>query len=705
MTARSFISSLNFAQIRAFHVSQQPRGTNNNMADGGALVEQYSKRAKAAEVEIVNLKRKIEALQNQIGSISEQEAGESESAADPELEKVLTENTKLKYQVETLKRSIQEEKASSKHVMTNCQFTLNELFRKAIISAFPDLPDAPVAVQASQSDRFGDYQCNSAMAINQILKGKGISSNPREIAAAIVTNVPQNDLLEKVEVAGAGFINISLSHSYVSSLLKDILTSGVQPPAVPFKRRCVIDFSSPNIAKEMHVGHLRSTIIGESISRLLEYVGHDVLRLNHIGDWGTQFGMLIAHLQDKFPDYLQVSPPIGDLQAFYKESKKRFDEDEAFKKVAYEKVVLLQGGGDADVRKAWNLICDVSRAEFDKIYTRLDVTLIERGESFYQDMMPGVVADLERKGKVIEDGGRKIVFVQGLRVPLTVVKSDGGFTYDTSDLAALKQRIEEENGDWLIYVTDAGQGDHFKLIFGASREAGWYDPKVARIDHVGFGVVLGEDKKKFKTRSGETIRLVDLLDEGLKRALDKLKEKERDKVLSAEELKIAQEAVAYGCVRYADLSHNRVNDYVFSFDKMLDDKGNTAVYLLYAYTRIRSIMRTANIDRSNLESCLANTEISLEHPKEWKLGKCIVRFPEILSRVLDDLMMHTLCEFMYEMATTLTEFYDNCYCVEKDRKTGEVIKVNMGRMLLLEATARVMETAFYILGIKPVTKM
>ncbi|XP_027045355.1 arginine--tRNA ligase, cytoplasmic-like [Pocillopora damicornis] len=531
---------------------------------------------------MLSLKRKIEALQDCVAS----DNGTNDSARDPELEKLFTENSKLKYQVETLKRSIKEEKANSKRIMTNCQFTLNEMFKKAIAKTFPELPDAPVLVQASQGEKFGDYQCNSAMAINQILKSKGINSNPRQIATSIVANVPQNDLMQKVEVAGAGFINISLSHNFVSSMLKDILTNGVQPPAVPVKKRCVIDFSSPNIAKEMHVGHLRSTIIGESLSRLLEFVGHDVLRLNHVGDWGTQFGMLIAHLQDKFPNYLQVSPPIGDLQAFYKESKKRFDEDEAFKKVAYQRVVELQGR-EPDVTKAWNLICDESRKEFDNIYERLDVTLIERGESFYQDMMPNVVADLERKGKVIEDEGRKVVFVQGYKVPLTVVKSDGGFTYDTSDMAALQQRVRDENGDWLIYVTDAGQGDHFKLIFGASREAGIYDPKVIRVDHVGFGVVLGEDKKKFKTRSGDTIRLIDLLDEGLKRSLDKLKDKERDKVLTPEELKDAQEAVAYGCVKYADLSHNRINDYVFSFDKMLDDKGNTAVYLLYAYTRIR----------------------------------------------------------------------------------------------------------------------
>ncbi|PFX13275.1 Arginine--tRNA ligase, cytoplasmic [Stylophora pistillata] len=243
------------------------------MADG-SVVEEYSKRAKTAEDEITSLKRKIEALQNCV--VSENES--SESASDPELEKFFTENSKLKYQVETLKRSIEEEKANSKKIMTNCQFTLNEMFKKAIAQTFPDLPDAPVMVQASQGEKFGDYQCNSAMAINQILKSKGINSNPRQIAAAILANVPQNDLMQKVEVAGAGFINISLSHNFVSTMLKDILTNGAQPPAVPVKKRCVIDFSSPNIAKEMHVGHLRSTIIGESLSRLLEFAGHDVLR-------------------------------------------------------------------------------------------------------------------------------------------------------------------------------------------------------------------------------------------------------------------------------------------------------------------------------------------------------------------------------------------------------------------------------------------
>lgn len=257
----------------------------------------------------------------------------------------------------------------------------------------------------------------------------------------------------------------------------------------------------------MHVGHLRSTIIGDSICRFLEYLGHDVDRINHIGDWGTQFGMLIAHLQDRFPNYVQVSPPISDLQAFYKESKKRFDEDEEFKKRAYARVVNLQNG-DSDSIKAWNLICDVSRKEFHKIYDRLDVKIIERGESFYQSRMKEVITDLESGGYLEEDEGRKIMWGEtaGDGIPLTIIKSDGGFTYDTSDMAAIKHRLIEENADWLIYVTDAGQGTHFKTIYSCAKRVGILNYNKHRIDHVGFGVVLGEDGKKFKTRSGILLR-------------------------------------------------------------------------------------------------------------------------------------------------------------------------------------------------------
>ncbi|XP_076835897.1 arginine--tRNA ligase, cytoplasmic isoform X2 [Brachyhypopomus gauderio] len=588
--------------------------------------------------------------------------------------------------------------------MININQRLQGIFGGAIRVACPELENPPLAVTPSQQAKFGDYQCNSAMAMAQMLKTKTQKVNPREIAEKIIKNIPDNELIEKTEIAGPGFINIHLKKTFVSKLLTNLLVNGVQPPALEKRKKVIVDFSSPNIAKEMHVGHLRSTIIGDSMCRLFEFLGHEVLRLNHVGDWGTQFGMLIAHLQDMFPDYLSVSPPIGDLQAFYKESKKRFDEDEEFKKRAYQCVVRLQSK-EPDFIKAWNLICDVSRKEFQKVYDCLGIHLLERGESYYQDLMTEVVKEFEEKGMVDLDEGRKVVFPPGQSIPLTVVKSDGGYTYDTSDLAALRQRIFDEKGDIIIYVTDSGQAVHFQVVFAAAQMIGWYDPKVIRVEHAGFGVVLGEDKKKFKTRSGDTVRLMDLLNEGLKRSMDKLKEKERDKVLTPEELSQAQRAVAFGCIKYADLSHNRINDYVFSFDKMLDDRGNTAAYLLYAFTRIRSIARLANLDEAALRKAAETCEMVLDHEKEWKLGRCLLRFPEVLQKIQDDLLLHTLCDYLYELATTFTEFYDTCYCVEKDRQTGEVVKVNMWRMLLCEATAAVMAKGFDILGLTPVQRM
>jgi arginyl-tRNA synthetase len=643
----------------------------------------------------------IRKLKSQIAAL--EQAIQSRSSADEELNLLRAENSKLKYQRLHLKRSIAEEQAKTVARMPSVLGRVSALCSQAIRAAFPTLAKPPVLVLPAKKG--ADYQCNSAMAISQTLKAmQGKSVPPRDIAASILKHLPASDVIEKAEIAGPGFINMHLQPSFVSGLLKDVLLNGVKPPEVDRRKRVIIDMSSPNIAKEMHVGHLRSTIIGDCIARMLEFIQHDVLRLNHIGDWGTQFGMLIAHLKDRFPDYKTVSPPIGDLQNFYKESKKRFDEDQEFKKRAYNDVVLLQNG-DTDVTKAWNMICDVSRKEFDNIYKRLDVKIVERGESFYQPLMPSVVADLEQKGVVTVEEGRKVVFVPNEPVPLTVEKSDGGFTYDTSDITALKHRIEDERGDWVIYVVDSGQAQHFKLVFSAAQLAGYYNPEHVQVDHVGFGVVLGDDKKKFKTRAGDTVRLIDLLDEGLSRALEKLKEKGRDRDLTAEELKAAQEAVAYGCVKYADLSHCRINDYVFSFDKMLEDRGNTAVYLLYAYTRTKAIYRLGNIDQEALRKEANRVPIYLEHPKELKLGKCIVQFSEVVSRSINELYPHYLCDYMYDLATAFTEFYDVCYCIEKDRKTGEIIKVDASRLLLCEAASMVMTKGFELLGIQPVEKM
>nr|KAG5698870.1 hypothetical protein BaRGS_019722 [Batillaria attramentaria] len=320
---------------------------------------------------------------------------------------------------------------------------LEDVFRITITAAFPDLENPPVLV--TPSSKMADFQCNSAMSLAQLIGTKtGKKVNPREVAQTIVDNLPGADFYEKVEVAGPGFINVYLSKQFVTQEVQMILTQGVRPPTIMQKKRVVVDFSSPNIAKEMHVGHLRSTIIGESICRLLEWVGHDVLRINHLGDWGTQFGMLIAHLQDKFPNYLNEPPPISDLQAFYKESKARFDEDEAFKKRAYECVVKLQSYEPSHY-KGWQMIYNISMKEFQKVYDRLQVHLIDRGESFYQERMKQVMKELEERGVLEKDEeGRTVMFVPGFQVPLMMVKSDGGYTYDTSDIATIKQRLQEE---------------------------------------------------------------------------------------------------------------------------------------------------------------------------------------------------------------------------------------------------------------------
>ncbi|XP_068187076.1 arginine--tRNA ligase, cytoplasmic [Antennarius striatus] len=653
----------------------------------------YSSRLQQQELEIQRLSAEIDSLRNP-----------ENLKSTPQVEELREENARLKYRLNVLKRSLQEDTPPRSGSMVDISQRLQELFAEAIQASFPELENPPLAVAPNQQARFGDYQCNSAMAMAQMLKAKGTKTNPRDIAEKIVQNLPDNHLIQNTEIAGPGFINIHLKKTFVSKLLSNLLMNGVKPPPLASRKRVVVDFSSPNIAKEMHVGHLRSTIIGESTCRLFQFLGYDVLRLNHVGDWGTQFGMLIAHLQDKFPNYLTVSPPISDLQAFYKESKQRFDSEEDFKKRAYQCVVRLQSK-EPDFLKAWSLICDVSRKEFQKVYDCLDIEVTERGESFYQDMMADRVKEFEDKGLVQPDEGRKLVFAPGQSVPLTIVKSDGGYTYDTSDLAALHHRIFEEKGDIIIYIVDSGQGTHFQTVFAAARMIGWYDPLVTRVEHAGFGVVLGEDRKKFKTRSGDTVRLRDLLEEGLRRSMDKLLEKGRDKVLTPEELTRAQKAVAFGCIKYADLSHNRINDYVFSFDKMLDDRGNTAAYLLYAFTRIRSIARLAGVDEAALRAAAETTPVLLDHDKEWKLGRCVLRFPEILDKIRDDLLLHSLCDYLYELASTFTEFYDSCYCVEKDRHTGEVLQVNMSRMLLCEATAAIMAKCFHILGINPVDRM
>ncbi|XP_018494953.2 arginine--tRNA ligase, cytoplasmic [Galendromus occidentalis] len=632
-----------------------------------------------------------------------------ESHVPEELTELRSKNAELRYHINFLKKSIAREGGECAPMQENgntskCALTLlSEIFSKAFNAAFPEASgQVQVGVTPSTNEKFGDYQCNVAMPATKYFKKVGKNISSVEIAERVVEKLVPGSLIGSTSIAGPGFINIKLNLDFVRDATLCILKNGVSPPRVDRKLRVVVDFSSPNIAKQMHVGHLRSTIIGESISRLLEFVGHDVLRLNHIGDWGTQFGMLIAHLMDKFPDYKENVPPVADLQEFYKESKMRFDSDPAFKSRAYEAVVRLQSK-EKDIVKAWQLICDVSRKEMQSVYDRLDITLLERGESFYNELMIDVVKDLDRRGLLSLEDGRKVMYPQEENlVPMTIVKSDGGFTYDTSDMASIRHRVGVEKGDWLIYVVDSGQSSHFKQLFKCAQIAGYVDEKT-RLSFVGFGLVLGEDRKKLKTRSGETVKLNDLLDEGLQRCREKLLAKGRDKELTPEELKRAQEAVAYGCIKFADLVNSRTNDYICSFDRMLDDRGKTAAYLLYSLTRIRSIARQAGVDTAELRKSI--TKLDLDHPKEIKLAKQLLKYPEILLTILEDLYIHPLCDYLYDLSSTFSEFYDNCYCIVKNRTTGEIESVNMSRLALCEATAQVMEMCFKILGIRTVDRM
>uniref|UniRef100_A0AC34FAE0 Arginine--tRNA ligase n=1 Tax=Panagrolaimus sp. ES5 TaxID=591445 RepID=A0AC34FAE0_9BILA len=580
---------------------------------------------------------------------------------------------------------------------------LKEVFSEAQKTAYPQVPNFPPIITEATNPKFGDYQCNSALGLSKKLKEFGVNDSPPQVAKNIANAVQTGDFIKEIEIAGPGFINVHLQPEFLGTRIGKLLQNGIQPPKIA-KRKALVDFSSPNIAKEMHVGHLRSTIIGDTICRLMEFFGFDVLRINHVGDWGTQFGMLIAHLQDRFPNYLNETPPIGDLQAFYKESKKRFDEDEAFKARAYDRVVKLQNH-DPEIIKAWKMICDVSRADFNKIYEKLDIKITERGESFYQEYMVKLVKELEEKNILITEEGRKIFFPTGCTVPLTIVKSDGGYTYDTSDLAAVKQRIDEEKVDWAIYVVDSGQSLHLETVYAAARDLGYYKPEEKRIEHVGFGVVLGEDKKKFKTRSGDTVRLTDLLNEGIKMSEEKLIENNRNEVLSEAEFNAAKEAVAYGCIKYADLASTRTNDYIFSHKRMLNITGNTAAYLLYAYARIRSIARNAGVSRETLVQKLKdqNGIVAFEHPVEIKLAKQILKFSETLLSVLDSFYLHLLCEYLYNLSTTFTEFYTECQVVEK--KDGKIQSINYNRLSLCEATVDTMTACFQILGIRTLEKI
>lgn len=582
--------------------------------------------------------------------------------------------------------------------------TLDQLkhrFTQALIVALGnDFAEVdPILVPAS-NPKFGDYQSNVALSLSKQLKQPA-----RAIAEQIVEKLDVTDICEPPSIAGPGFINLLLKTEYLEAQLRSIQTDprlGVALAKTP--KRVIVDFSSPNIAKEMHVGHLRSTIIGDCIARVLEFRGHDVLRLNHVGDWGTQFGMLIAYLREAYPDALTTANALelGDLVTFYRKAKQRFDEDETFRETARQEVVKLQAGV-ADTQKAWKLLCEQSRREFQVIYDLLDIHLIERGESFYNPLLSAVVEDLDRQGLLVEDAGAKCVFLEGFTnkegepLPLIVQKSDGGYNYATTDLAALRYRIKQDQAERLIYVTDAGQANHFAQVFQVARRAGWI-PENVEIVHVPFGLVLGEDGKKLKTRSGETIRLRDLLDEAIARSRADLESRlQAEGRTETEEFKakVAQ-TVGISAVKYADLSQNRTSNYIFSYDKMLALQGNTAPYMLYAYVRIQGISRKGQIDFEQLGS---EANIFLHEPTEFTLAKHLLQLSETISDVEQDLMPNRLCQYWFELSQKFNQFYDQCPVLQAEEP------IRTSRLLMCDLTARSLRLGLSLLGISVIERM
>jgi arginyl-tRNA synthetase len=585
--------------------------------------------------------------------------------------------------------------------MTSTLEQLKTKFEQALIAAFGETMAGtdPMLVPAS-NPKFGDYQSNAALSL-----AKPLGQPPRAIADMLINHLDVADICHPPTVAGPGFINFTLKPAYLEAKLNRNLTHprlGVEPAKQP--QRVVVDFSSPNIAKEMHVGHLRSTIIGDCIARILECRDHDVLRLNHVGDWGTQFGMLITYLREVCPEALTTAEAVdlGDLVSFYRQAKKRFDSDEAFQESARQEVVKLQAGAE-DTKRAWQLLCEQSRREFQVIYDLLDVDLAERGESFYNPLLPDVVNDLEKSGLLVEDQGAKCVFLEGFTnkkgepLPLIVQKSDGGYNYATTDLAALRYRIQHDGANRIIYVTDAGQANHFAQVFQVAQRAGWL-PETVEVVHVPFGLVLGEDGKKLKTRSGETVRLRDLLDEAIARARADLETRiqAEGRQESEEFIDHVAQVVGMAAVKYADLSQNRTSNYVFSFDKMLSLKGNTAPYLLYAYARIQSIGRKGGIDFEQLRT---EAKVLLPEHQEATLAKHLLQISEVIKEVEQELLPNRLCQYLYELSEKFSQFYDQCPVLKAEEP------VRTSRLMLCDLTAQTLKLGLSLLGISVLERM
>ena len=552
--------------------------------------------------------------------------------------------------------------------------------------------DCSPTIALSSRPEFGDYQANGAMRA-----AKRIGSNPRELAESIINKVDLEGIADRLEVAGPGFINIHLSSSYLSSELSKPIISEVPEE---LRKRIVIDHSSPNLAKEMHVGHLRSTILGDCLVRIFEILGHTVIRQNHMGDWGTQFGMLIAELEQQIETGKQIELALNDLEHFYQQAKNHFDKDEKFAELARQYVVKLQSG-DRYCKSLWEKFINVSISHNQEIYKKLNVGLKEehiKPESSYNDVLEPLVAYLLEKGIAIDSDGAKVIFLpeladkNGKPSPMIIEKSGGGYLYSTTDLAALKYRANELAADRILYFIDARQSLHMKQVFTAGRKAGLVKSGTS-LEHHAFGMMMDDSGRPFKTRTGGTVKLNDLLNEATDRAKSIVDEKNKD--LTLQEIKNISWKVGIGAIKYADLSITRTHDYVFNWNSMLSFDGNTAPYLQYAYTRIQSIFRRSQreIERS--------TKISLTEDAEKALALVIIQFEEIVSQVAIDCYPHILCSYLYELASSFMHFYETCPILKSDID----VPTKDSRLRLCLSVADTLHCGLDLLGIDVMEKM
>lgn len=578
----------------------------------------------------------------------------------------------------------------------NIRDLLNDKVQQAMQAA--GIPaDCSAHLAPSKKAGFGDYQANGAMGAAKVMK-----SNPRELAQNILNHLDLGEIVEKTEIAGPGFINIHLSEEWLAQQTQRVLNDerlGQQKTSNA--QNIVVDYSSPNLAKEMHVGHLRSTIIGDALVRALEFQGHHVVRQNHVGDWGTQFGMLIAELEDQLQDGEAAEFALKDLEGFYQLSKKHFDDDEDFAVRAREYVVKLQSG-DEHVLKLWSQFKKVSLQHSEEIYQQLNVTLKGehvRGESAYNDDLSKVLAELQNQGLAKEDQGAQVVFLdeladkEGNPSPVIVQKKGGGFLYATSDLAALRYRTNFLKADRILYFIDARQSLHMNQVFTLARKANFVPDTVA-LEHHAFGTMMGPDGKPFKTRSGGTVKLAEVLDEAVERAAALIAEKDPD-LTEEEKVDVAQK-VGIGAVKYADLSKTRTNDYIFNWESMLSFEGNTAPYLQYAYARIQSIFRKAETNAATLDC-----NIQLKQDQEKALALKLLQLPEVLEQVTREAYPHVLCAYLYDVASLFMKFYEACPILKDDVDS----ETRSSRLGIAQVTAQTLKTGLDLLGIETMNKM